>query len=397
MKPWQIFLIGFVLGVIVGAGGLLTWASFKLKSKRRATNLSAAMMPASPGGAPAMALRGDTEIAGLLEPIRQKYHLPALGGAIVESEGVSIMAADGFRKQGESVGATVEDVWHLGSDTKAMTATMIAALVERGKLSWDSMLGDVFADMRLPASVGKITLLHLLTHRAGLPANADWKALSKTGSLVEQRRAAVSQLGSTELLSSLGSKFVYSNWDYVVAAAMAEQVTGMSYKNLMRTILFEPLHMHSVGYGPTETSDDLNEPWGHTLHGVSYQVDNPLVMAPAGGVHCSLEDWCKFISDQLRGSEGKRALLKAESYTRLHTAPFGGSYALGWLVANRAWGGGQVFTHAGSNTLNMAVVWMAPTRDFAVLVVCNQAGSEKACDEVAAGLIALRKRASETR
>ncbi|HEY1793295.1 MAG TPA: serine hydrolase [Opitutaceae bacterium] len=147
---------------------------------------------------------------------------------------------------------------------------------------------------------------------------------------------------------------------------------------------------------PDHTSNDLNEPWGHTHHGVSYQSDNPLVMAPAGGVHCSLEDWCKFISDQLRGSEGKHALLKAESYSRLHTAAFGGSYALGWFVANRAWGGGQVFTHAGSNTLNMAVVWMAPARDFAVLIVCNQAGSEKACDEVAAGLISLRERASRT-
>jgi CubicO group peptidase (beta-lactamase class C family) len=396
MKTWQIFLIGFILGVIVGAGGLLTWASFKLKSKRRVTDLNSAVTLVSPGGAPSAALRGDAEIAELLEPIRQKYHLPALGGAIVDSEGISVMAVDGMRKQGESAEVTIEDVWHLGSDTKAMTATMIAALVEQGKLSWDSKLGDIFADLRLPAPMRKITLLHLLTHRGGLPANADWKSLSETGSLVEQRRAAVAQLASIELLSSPGSRFAYSNWDYVVVAAMAEQVTGISYENLMKTILFEPLLMHSVGYGPTGTPSDLSEPWGHTVHGVPYQIDNPLVMAPAGGVHCSLEDWCKFISDQLRGSEGKHALLKTESYTRMHTAPFGGSYALGWLVANRAWGGGRVFTHAGSNTLNMAVVWMAPAHDFAALVVCNQAGSEKACDEAIAGLIALRKKASGT-
>jgi hypothetical protein len=106
-----------------------------------------------------------------------------------------------------------------------------------------------------------------------------------------------------------------------------------------------------------------------------------------------LADWAKFIADQLRGARGEKALLKPETYRKLHTPPFDGDYALGWLVTERDWGGGRVLTHAGSNNMNLAVVWMAPLRDFAVLVVTNQDGeaAAKACDEVASALIQLHE------
>jgi CubicO group peptidase (beta-lactamase class C family) len=331
----------------------------------------------------------DARIAALLGPIREQYGLPALGGAIVDSAGLRAKAVVGVRKKGNDTEATADDLWHLGSDTKAMTATMIAALVEQGRLSWDSTLGAVFPDMQLPGPVKGITLLQLLSHQAGIPANAEWSEISRAGSLVRQRRAAVARLASMTLLSIPGTTFSYSNWGYVVAGAMAEQVAGKSYEELMKAIVFDPLHMESVGYGAAGSRGGTDEPWGHTKDGAPSWGDNPLVMAPAGCVHCSLDDWGRFISDQLRGDEGKPALLKPESYLRLHSAPFGGTYALGWGVADRPWGGGRVLTHTGSNTMNMAVVRMAPARDFAVLVVCNEGGAEKACDEAASGLISL--------
>jgi hypothetical protein len=88
---------------------------------------------------------------------------------------------------------------------------------------------------------------------------------------------------------------------------------------------------------------------------------------------------------------GEKALLKPDIYRILQTPPFGGDYALGWVVVEREWGGGKVLTHAGSNTMNLAVAWVAPLRDFAVLVVTNQGGpaAVKACDEAASALINL--------
>jgi hypothetical protein len=154
--------------------------------------------------------------------------------------------------------------------------------------------------------------------------------------------------------------------------------------------------MTSAGFGGLGTPGEVDQPWPHLASGTPAPrngplVDNPEVMGPAGTVHCSLEDWAKFVADQLAGFAGHGALFPPETYTRLHSAPFGGDYAFGWLVTDRAWANGAAYTHAGSNTMNYAVVWMAPRRDFAVLVTTNQGGEDaaRATDEAAAALIRL--------
>ena len=62
---------------------------------------------------------------------------------------------------------------------------------------------------------------------------------------------------------------------------------------------------------------------------------------------------------------------------------------MGWLVVERAWGGGTVLNHAGDNTMNFANAWLAPHRDFAILVCVNQSGHTafQASDEAVAALI----------
>ncbi len=60
---------------------------------------------------------------------------------------------------------------------------------------------------------------------------------------------------------------------------------------------------------------------------------------------------------------------------------------MGWVVLdNQPWTGGPALTHSGSNTMWFAVVWLAPAKDFAVLVACNQAAA--ACNDAVLALIA---------
>lgn len=342
---------------------------------------------------------GDARVCGLLEPIRQKNSLPALAGAIVTSKGVASMGATGVRKAGTEVPVTVDDEWHLGSDTKAMTAVVIASLIEQGKLKWESTIEEVFPELAadFQPEMKKVTLLQLLSHRSGLPANIVWGLISTQVPIQQQRQSAVRALSSLKLKSAPGSAYEYSNLGYVVAGAMAEKVTGLPWENLITDTVFAPLKMKSAGFGGTGTPGKIDQPWPHgadgkPMPGNGPAVDNPRVLGPAGIVHCSLADWASFIADQLRGEQGHGALLKPETYKLLHKPPFGGDYALGWLVLDRPWGGGQVWTHAGSNTMNYAVVWAAPLRDFTVLVCTNQGGpaAAKACDEAATALIALQ-------
>jgi CubicO group peptidase (beta-lactamase class C family) len=340
---------------------------------------------------------GDPAITNLLGPIRQKYDVPAMAAALVTSKGLVAVGVVGTRKRGTDVAVTLNDEWHLGSDTKAMTATLVAKLVEQGRLKWESTMAEVFPDLAkdFDPVAGKITLLELLSHHSGLPPNPILLFFAGADGPKERLRLVREVLRKAPGHTP-GTHYEYSNLGYCLAGAVIEKVTGESWEEAMREYIFGPLGMTSAGFGGTGTPGKLDQPWGHyrsgkPVGGNGPKVDNPPVMDPAGRVHCTIQDWAKFIADQLRGARGEPALLKPASYEKLHTPPFGGDYALGWLVVERSWGGGKVWNHAGDNTMNFANVWVAPKQDFAALVCINQSGdiAFKASDEAVGGLIKL--------
>jgi CubicO group peptidase (beta-lactamase class C family) len=297
------------------------------------------------------------------------------------------------------VAVTTNDLWHLGSDTKAMTATLAGVLVEAGTLHWDTTIAAVFPELAaaLQPATTNLTLKHLLAHRAGLPRDVNWGQF-KQGTVQAQRLQVVREALAKKPEFAPGERYQYSNTGYVIVGAMLERVTGQPWEEAIRERVFSPLGMTSVGFGGVGTPGQLDQPWPHGPKGKPQRkngpaMDNPAVIGPAGRVHCTLQDWAKFIADQLRGARGERALLTPASYQRLQTPPFGGNYALGWGVAQRDWGGGTVLSHTGCNTMNFANVWVAPLKNFAVLVCINQGDDVafKASDAAASALIRLRR------
>lgn len=362
--------------------------------------VAAALLLAAPWiAAPAA---NDAEIAATLEPIRAKHNLPALAGAIVTTRGLAAAGATGMRKRGSTTAATAQDKWHLGSNTKAMTAVLVARFVERGQLRWDHTVGESFPELHaaMQAQVRTASLLHLLANRAGVAPNLDWGQISGAAHGVrDQRVLAVTRAGAAAPAFSPGAGYLYSNLGYVVAGAMLERAARDSWEGLLRLHVFQPLGMKSCGFGGVGTPGQLDQPWGHHDDGRAAErngpdADNRPVLGPAGTVHCTLADWASFVADQLRGARGETALLKLESYRRLHAPPFGSDYALGWGTASRDWAGGTALTHNGSNTTNYSVAWLAPRHGFAVLLVTNQAGPRAAAgtDEAAGALIRLHQR-----
>ena len=338
---------------------------------------------------------GDARVTDLLLPIRQKHRVPAMAGLVLTSDGIRHAGAVGVRKIGEDVPATLQDLWHLGSDGKAMTATVLARLVEQGRLDWETSMAELFPDQAagFHEEMKAVTPLHLLSHRAGLRENLPL-ALYLGDNAPELRLKALRKELARAPACEPGSETRYSNLGYILAGAVIEKVTGSTWEEVMAEQLFAPLDMRTAGFGGTGTPGQLDQPWGHGENGQSVSgngpaMDNPPVMGPAGRVHCSIQDWARFIQDQLLGSQGEEALLTPGSYEALHTPPFGGDYALGWTVVERDWGGGTVFTHCGDNTMNFANVWVAPERDFAVLVCANRSGVFAASDEAVGALIDL--------
>src|SRR6187455_2314446 len=84
---------------------------------------------------------GDTpttprDVSALLAPIRTEADVPGLVAAVVSGRELVAIGASGVRKRGDETPITTNDQMHLGSCTKAMTATLAAILVEDGKLQW---------------------------------------------------------------------------------------------------------------------------------------------------------------------------------------------------------------------------------------------------------------------
>jgi CubicO group peptidase (beta-lactamase class C family) len=322
---------------------------------------------------------GDEAITSLLRTIRNQRDLPAMAAAVVTSDGLQFVGAVGVRKRGTGVAVGLDDRWHLGSDTKAMTALLVARLVERGQLSWDTTPEETFPNLAAEFHAGfkSVTILHLLCHRAGVQANLNWAGLAHAGAVGEQRIEAVRQALAQEPLHPPGSAYLYSNLGYVLVGAMIEKVLGTTWEQAMQAEVFTPLNMSTASFGGLGTKGLIDQPWGHLAGGQAVKINGPAadnlpVLGPAGTVHCTIQDWAQFVADCLRGARGRPALLKPASYEVLFRTPFGGDYALGWLVTERPWGGGLVLNHCGCNTMYYANAWLAPKRDFAILVCCNQ-------------------------
>ena len=350
------------------------------------------------GGQTVPAVVNDGRVKEILEPIRQKHDLPALAAALVSEKGLEVAGAVGLRKAGADVPVTIDDLWHLGSDTKAMTAAMIGTLVEKGILKWETTAGEILTELPVsaPAALKKANLLHLLSHQAGLPPNLPWGLIRRNVSTREQRAAAVKVVAGLKITADPPADFLYSNLGYVIAGAMAEKAADAGWEDLIRTRIFEPLGMAGAGFGGTGTPGQIDQPWPHTADGKPVkangpEADNPPVIGPAGIVHCRLADWALFIADQLRGRKGGPSLLKKETVLRLHTPPFVGDYALGWVIRTNAGGDGLMLAHDGSNGSNYAAAILYPDRGYAVLVTANQGGeaARAACHEAVAEMIRI--------
>jgi CubicO group peptidase (beta-lactamase class C family) len=336
-------------------------------------------------------IHADENISKLLEPVRKKYALPALAAMILNSKGIIASDVSGVRKVKTDIPATINDKWHLGSDTKAMTATLIARFIEQDKLQWDTKLASIFPELSDHFDPGfkEITLIQILTHFAGLPKNVDYMRILKIGGPVQTQRISVLKEGiGKPPIYQPGTKYSYSNVGYIILGAVLEKVSNSSWEDLIQKELFLPLQMKSAGFGGAVTLGKIDQPCGHLHNGEPVEGYGPALYnlqmgGPAGSVHCTLEDWSKFVADHLRGARGIDGLLKSKTYIKLQTPMYGNKSACGWGITNNSIVGAPVLSHRGSNNMNFAAVVMAPTQDFAVLVCTNQGGENagNACSE----------------
>lgn len=285
--------------------------------------------------------------------------IPAIGALAFDSEETSILLVSGKTRSDRDLAVQKDSLWHIGSDAKAMTATLVAVLVEKKLISWETTMAEVFPDIAedFHARSREITLTQLLSHTAGLPANPE----------VAQRNLSRLEVTKIGLRKEPGKGFRYSNFGYIIAGAVIEKRLNTTWEKAIIAHLFTPLGIKSVGFGPPTGPEAIH---GHH-NGTPVARDNPPMYGPAGGLHLSLPDWVLFCQDQLNGHHGKGKLLTQAGYQKLHT-PVSNHYALGWSTGSKD---GKVITlsHDGSNTMWYARAFIDLHKKKGHLITLNTA------------------------
>jgi len=372
---------------------------------RRSLLTALAFAPAAAGASRVLARQSGTPEAALAEVFEAAAPV-ALGAAIIGRDGVVWSDVRGVRRADAPDPVTREDRWHLGSNTKAMTAAVFARLVEQGRARWETPLTEAFPDLSVDPAWGEATLDDFMRHRAGLTDAAvmgrEWLMTARADprSLPEQRRA-ISAAALAGPPPGTPGQFAYGNANYVLVGAAIERIAGAAWEDVMRAELFTPLGMDSAGFGaPTAAGGSADNAWGH--RGMGEQkiamapdhpgADNPKALGPAGTAHMTLNDYGRFLAAMM----GARPdWLGADSLRQLTTAPADltpPAYACGWGVREQAWGGaggpGPVLGHDGSNTMWHCSAMVAPERGLALVAVSNEgAAGRAACQTLLQRLI----------
>ena len=340
----------------------------------------------------AMSVIGAAAVTGLARPARARetpdaaldavfadHAPPALAAGIVGREGLRWSGVRGVRRAGSSDAATLADRWHLGSNTKAMTAVIYGRLVERGLTRWGRPMTDIFPEIAPDPAWNGVTVEQLMAHRAGLrdddllPRALRVAARDDARPLVEQRLERVQAALGAAPGGTMGT-FAYANINFVLVGAAIERLTGGSWEAAMATELFTPLGITTGGFGAPVG----DQPWGHqTLAGMmtpldpALKPDNPPLMGPAGTAHMSLADYAAFLRLFLTGDGDLMSPATVETLT----TPGGGAgrpYAGGWAIERMAWAAGPVLLHEGSNTLWHAIAVLDPAAGVGYLGLSNE-------------------------
>ena len=339
-----------------------------------------------------------------LERIRAQHDLPGLAAAIVRDGKLVSSAVAGVRSLGSGAKLQLDDRFHIASCTKSMTATLAALLVQEGRLEWTSRLVDVVPELRetIRPEYRDVTLEQLLAHAAQMPAYTQFgperleelKALP--GSPTEQRLAFVTQTLAAEPPNRGTGDDAYSNLGYSAAAAMMERASGASWEELIQKRLLTALGITKIGFGWPATARTPEQPRGHYRENgrvVEQPLDDsymlPIALWPAGAVNTSIGDLARYAADHLDGLQGRKALLPAAAYARLHRTLDGKpeGFTLGWGVRQDPQLG-IVHYGAGSGGTFFVRITIVPALDTAVVVASNSGEAGVATREVTNSLLA---------
>lgn len=350
-----------------------------------------------------------TSVKDLVRSIRTDTKSPALILGVARANQPIEIVVDGVRKLGVDAPAQGDDLWHIGSITKSMTATLIARLIEKKRLRWDTTLAALLPDFQLTDQQKKITVHQLMRHRSGLPRDLGFnrtqveEIVGSEKDPVKVRERYIKDVLSRPLLHDAGTAFAYSNAGYTLLGFIAERIEKVPYEKLIKREVFDPLGMNRTFVGPAGVPDDRTR--GHLTGNppTAHEVDEDLqrMLVPAGNVWMSVQDLLTYGKAHMAGLRGKDGFLSAATIRKLHEAlpedegDMGG-YASGWVVGPLQ-GTALRHGHNGSNGTFVAELAIFPDQELVIASISNRGYPVEPSPALQAVLAVARKLAPAKR
>ncbi len=332
----------------------------------------------------------------MFERTVQREQLPGLAMGVVENGDVVYRRAEGRR--GDATGARVDDdtLFKIASNSKAMTAALLARLVQQGRLRWDDPVRRHLPSFTLfdPWVSEQMQVRDLLIHNSGLGLGAGDLMLWPEPNQFT-RQDIIAGLAHLKPVTSFRSGYAYDNLMYVVAGEVAAAAGGKPYDQLMREQVFQPLGLTRCQVGAWSTTAVGNVAQPHVR-----RAGRNVVIAPdmettpdapsmaAGGIRCSLNDmlrWMQVLLDPDTVPGWLDATQRTALWTLHMPMPLGerqrrwddahvAGYGYGWRLSDLD--GQWKVAHTGTLSGMYSSLALLPDRKVGVVLLINGEGED---------------------
>jgi CubicO group peptidase (beta-lactamase class C family) len=354
------------------------WSFTERFGRIERTTLALLMLVAWPCGG-ATRDRGDPRFAplrGIMKRVSADEQLPALAVAVAHRGKLVFEEAIGWADVDRRTPATTDTPFALGGVTRALTATAVMTLVDRGKLALDRPASD-YLDPRARLTVyeghaSDVTLRRLLTHSAGLPPHQQ-VFYADAGELPPPVRTTIRRYGI--VVAPPGEATLESEIGYVVLGSLAARIARKDYVDLLGTDVLAPLGLGHTVLANGRSVEGGAVPYGEDRRPLPALGTDHLA---AAGAWSSVRDLVRFGMFHLRDHlPDQQAVLKDEAILEMQKAgpPASGQrgvfHGLGWSVHEGSGGLKRVEQTSGRLPAATAHLALVPQEDLAVAVLAN--------------------------
>lgn len=313
------------------------------------------------------------------DSLRIAYQIPELGYAVVSGDSILELNVLGFKRVDSDYKAELTDRFHIGSNTKAITAFIAALLVKEGTIKWDTRFFDLFPELKNGSKKAyyNITLQSLLTYRTRLPKYTYTFAEPTTKIITgdnAQQRYLLAKYFLQQKPVKLVNGYAPTNVDYILAGLMLEKATGKPYKKLVTE--FGKTIGVDFGFDNPNQTDTL-QTWGHdeNLKPIA-PFDNYKLnwLLSAGNINVSMPEYVKFIQLLLKGLKGESALLPKEEFTKLMFSSPNFSYA--WFNWVDDVSGNSIASNKGNAGSFTSQVTIVKEKGLCYIIFTNSFGTK---------------------